>query len=272
MKFLQALRNSAAKLSAEFEDSKLFSHSGEKGEFREQIITQLLKPYLPACYGLGSGQVFSLDGNESNQIDVVIYDEIFSNVLFKNKNSSLFPCESVYGEIEIKSVLNYDEFSMGADNIASLKKLKRENSTLMDILPITGNLISDAPGNNIQYDKRIRNPYLGVMFAYDGPTISTMKNYISKKWISINKNFAFDFLFCYKRGYMILKVTNSGNAAPFGSDDFAAYAVVNTGSDTLPLMFLTLNTCLNTIRLKTPNYGKYWTSVYNESLGKYKQE
>ena len=83
MKFLQALRNSASKLSAEFEDSKLFSHSGEKGEFREQIISQLLKPFLPSCYGLGSGQVFSLDENVSNQIDIVIYDEIFSNVLFK---------------------------------------------------------------------------------------------------------------------------------------------------------------------------------------------
>jgi hypothetical protein len=37
MKLLQALRNASSRLVADFEDSKLFDHSGEKGEFREHI-------------------------------------------------------------------------------------------------------------------------------------------------------------------------------------------------------------------------------------------
>ena len=38
MKLLQALRNASDRLAADFEDSKLFEHHGDKGEFREHIV------------------------------------------------------------------------------------------------------------------------------------------------------------------------------------------------------------------------------------------
>jgi hypothetical protein len=119
----------SAKLITNFEDSKLFDHSGERGEFREQIISQLLRPFLPNCFGLGTGEIFSSDGNTSHQIDIVIYDTVYSNVLFKSGPKSIFPCESVYGEIEVKSMLSSEELIIGLDNIASMKKLNREDST-----------------------------------------------------------------------------------------------------------------------------------------------
>lgn len=46
MKLIQALRNLSEKLNAVFADSKLFEHLGEKGEFREQIITELRRPFF----------------------------------------------------------------------------------------------------------------------------------------------------------------------------------------------------------------------------------
>lgn len=57
MKFLNALRNVSSKLTAEFEDSKLFEHNGEIGEIREGIISQLLRPFLPECYGYALGKI-----------------------------------------------------------------------------------------------------------------------------------------------------------------------------------------------------------------------
>ncbi len=99
MKLLQALRNATKRLEVEFEDSKLFEHSGEKGTLREQTIKVLLRPFLPECYGIGTGQIFSETGTASNQIDIVLYDAVFSNFLFRDRQSSLFPCESVFGPL-----------------------------------------------------------------------------------------------------------------------------------------------------------------------------
>ena len=91
MQLLQALRNATAHLEASFEDSKLFSQNLDRGEHREEIIKEFLRPFLPKCYGLNSGEVFSKDGKQSRQIDIVIYDDVFSNVLFQYKKISCSP-------------------------------------------------------------------------------------------------------------------------------------------------------------------------------------
>jgi hypothetical protein len=86
---LQALRNSVQRIEADLKDSNLFKHSGDKGEFREHIVQQFLRPFLPPRYVLGSGAVFAENGAQSNHIDVVIYDAVFSNVLFRDRVNSL---------------------------------------------------------------------------------------------------------------------------------------------------------------------------------------
>ena len=46
------------------------------------------------------------DDKMSKQIDVVIYDNVFSNFFKKDSSAYLFPCESVYGSIEVKTMLD----------------------------------------------------------------------------------------------------------------------------------------------------------------------
>jgi hypothetical protein len=79
MKLLEALRNGVGRLEADLKNSSLFQHRGDRGEFRERIIEQFIRPFLPECYSIGSGEVFSADGGMSKQVDVVIYDQLFSN-------------------------------------------------------------------------------------------------------------------------------------------------------------------------------------------------
>jgi hypothetical protein len=74
MHLLQALRTQAAKIKADLDNSKLFAHMGDRGSYREAIIRDFLRPFLPDCYGLSTGEVFSADGKQSTQIDVVVYD------------------------------------------------------------------------------------------------------------------------------------------------------------------------------------------------------
>ena len=107
MRLLDALRNSVIRLEAGLADSRLFDHMGDRGEFREQVVERFLRPYLPKCYGLGSGAIFSANGMSSRQIDIVLYDAVFSNVLFSDSPNSLYPAESVFGAIEVKSDLDF---------------------------------------------------------------------------------------------------------------------------------------------------------------------
>jgi len=205
MHLLQALQNAANRMAVDFEDSKLFTHSGDKGEFREHIIGKFLRPFLPSCYGIGSGQVFSIDGSASDQVDIVLYDEVFSNVLFRDAANSLFPCESVYGTVEVKSILTTEELETSISNIASVKRLQRAPSDMLDVLPFrridfTGDITFSQP--------HISNPYLGIVFAYDGLLPETAFD-VLRSHLASNKyplEALPNFVFLYKRGATIFRV------------------------------------------------------------------
>ena len=82
------------------------SHAGLKGQLRETIVRDLVRPFLPLRIGVGQGQIVSHDGQISSQIDVILYDPgIVPPVIFDGKDG-LFPLESVLATIEVKSVRN----------------------------------------------------------------------------------------------------------------------------------------------------------------------
>lgn len=263
MKLLEALRNSTGHLAAGFENSRLFTHAGEKGEFRERIIEDFLRPFLPTCYGIGSGQVFSSDGSDSKQVDIVLYDELFSNVLFRDASTSLFPCESVYGTIEVKSNLTTDDLKAGIANIASVKRLPRASSDMLDVLP---NRRIELKGDISFSQTNISNPYLGVVFAYDGLSPNTafevLRSHLSSGEYPLEE--LPNFVFLYKHGVTIFRVSLDGPTAVVGrpGQPFNAYGLLNSGNDTLPLFFLTLNAILNSMRLKAPDVNRYWSDVF----------
>lgn len=267
MKLLEALRNSVKRLEAEISDSCLFEHMGDRGEFRERILESFLRPYLPKCYGLGSGAAFSIDGASSRQLDVVIFDEVFSNVLFRDSNNSLYPCESVYGEIEVKSNLDTNELNVATENIRSLKLLRRTSSDMLDILPHRRLKV----GNGLSYSKVLRNPYLGIIFAYDGLMPKTTLNVLNSllgNSDQVDRELLPNFIFNYKRGFVVLRMISDkrvSKVAPLGSA-YDSFLSVPTGTDTLPLFFLTVNVCLNHLLLCSPDLNTYWTSVFDACI------
>lgn len=267
MKLLQALRNSVGELDAKLKNSELFTHTGDKGEFRERIVEDFLRHFLPQCYGLGSGAVFSADGSESAQIDVVIYDSVFSNILFRDRANSLFPCEAVFGSIEVKSELNSAELDAAVDNIGSIKRLVRQPSDMCDLLPFR----RLGVGDGLTYHKQPRNPYIGFIFAYRGLVAEAAVDNLNRrleKVGSTDREQLPDFIFNYARGYMVMRVCSvDGQAvpAPLGAP-FDRFAQVAVGADTLPLFFLTANICLNQVILKAPDLHSYWKDVLQAAI------
>jgi hypothetical protein len=266
MRLIEAIRNSVQRLEADLSDSHLFDHKGDRGEFREQIIEGFLRPFLPRCYGLGSGQVFSEKGKGSRQLDVVIYDDVFSTVLFRDKNDQLFPCESVFGSIEVKSRLMTEELDTAIENVAALKGLTRAPSDGLDLLPFrrinVGTGLSIAPG--------VKNPYLGIVFAYDGLTDTTVLDNLNNRVgnPTQDKFLLPDFFFNYKRGYMIQrsKLVNNVADSAFLGEPFDLFVSINTGQDTLPIFFLTVNIWLNNTFLRVPDLNAYWMQLVGQAI------
>ena len=257
VKLLEALRISAEQVRLKVKESGLFEHRGERGEYRERIVQEFLRPYLPECYGLGRGEVFSANGESSRQIDIVIYDAIFSSVLMKDEKSQLFPCESVFGSIEVKTELTGETLEQGVENIVSLKKLEREASDMLDILPFRRIDV----GGRLAFDAAKKNHYLGVIFAYKGLEFHTVIEYLEERSNDSEKRMMLpDFVFNLEKGYMVLRYeTENGGKIPsrFG-EDYGGYGKIVLGEYILPLFYFTVNTWLNMSILKAPDWLKYW--------------
>ena len=79
MKLIEALRAYTKIVQAKLDATILHSHNPTKREGREEVIREgFLRQFLPHCYGVGSGLVFSADGDGSQQVDIVIYDAVYS--------------------------------------------------------------------------------------------------------------------------------------------------------------------------------------------------
>ena len=268
MRLLEALRNSVRKLEVELADSKLFDHKGDRGEFRERIIADFLRPFLPKCYGLGSGAAFSADGSGSKQLDVVIYDDVFSNVLFRDKDNSLFPCESIFGVIEVKSTLDSRELTNAIENIKSLHVLQRQPSDLMDILPIRRIHMADSSSIRFSYSKEPRNRYLGILFAYDGLTYDAVVAALNEQILTSAERLHLpDLVFNYKRGFILCRCVKKGVPPKLEltpCHPYDQYVLIESGADTLPLFFLSVNICLNQINLRSTDLVTYFMNVLTE--------
>ena len=109
-------------------------HMGERGNEREASLRIFLEAYLPKRYAIGKGEIVDTAGNVSRQCDLIIYDALDSPLLLSGKDYRVFPAEAVYGVIEVKSVLDGNQFQKASENICSVKNLERENGKIAGIV------------------------------------------------------------------------------------------------------------------------------------------
>ena len=267
MRLLQAVRNEAARIASQIEDSNLFNQMGDRGSVRERIVANFLRPFLPLCYGLGTGEVFSADGTQSAQIDIVLYDAIFSTVLFRNEERSLFPAESVFGLIEVKSNLNTIELRKSVENVASLKRLRRADSDAADLSPV----LRFNVGDGLTYTRGKMNPYLGCAFGYQGISPEIVATELNQAIAASpgTKQQLPDFIFVLHPGYMIARI---GAEAPGKQSvqgpgrDFQQFSYVMTREDTLPLFYLALNLSLSSVRLRSLDFQSLWQTLFSQVM------
>lgn len=94
--------------------SSLSDHQGEKGRLNETHLKATLRRHLPEKFGLGTGFIVSsktINNKDNPQIDIVIYDKVTNAPLYQSEAFGVFPVESVYGYIEVKTTLTKSELA-----------------------------------------------------------------------------------------------------------------------------------------------------------------
>ena len=194
--------------------------------FRENIINKVIRPFLPFCYGISGGEAFDNQGNVSKQLDIVIYDAVFSYTVPYIDNFIQFPCESIYGNIEVKSMLNKEEFNKAIENISSLKSLSRKGTHSWQVTPQVSIQINGKPNENN------RNPYFGIIFAYDSVNVSTICDYI--KELNLPSKLLPNAIVLYSKHTIFIHEKDESIEA-FPKNDFNKYAVLDCGDNTLAI-------------------------------------
>ena len=141
--------------------------------------------------------MFSSNGEMSRQLDVIIYDDLFS-VSLPLRSTLLVSHESVYGSIEVKSLLTTERLRESLENIESLKKLHREPTDVVDVTP---HYRLNLDNSTFSYDKVTRNPVVSIVFALDGLTQESALRTLLKR--GGKRQLLPDFVFNLERGYVI---------------------------------------------------------------------
>lgn len=117
-------------LLSQFREAGFVTHSGDRGENREELLSSFLETHLPRRYGILKGEIITQDGDKSHSADIIIYDALNAPVLYRGR-TAVVPIESVYGIIEVKSSLSKHELLDATAKIESFKRLAPRGLSLI---------------------------------------------------------------------------------------------------------------------------------------------
>ena len=125
---------------------KFIHHPGSKGDALENAWIEWLQNYLPNRYSVDKAIVIDYQGNTSDQIDIVIYDNWFTPFIFNQNGFKYIPAEGVYAVFEVKpdiqgNVGKISYIKYAGQKIASVRKLDRTSTSMIN----SGKKVSARP-------------------------------------------------------------------------------------------------------------------------------
>lgn len=131
------------------------AHPTAVGDHAELHWRRMLREFLPSRYCIGSGFAISLDGDCSDQLDIVIYDEQYTPTLRAGQDGAVqvLAAESVYAVFEVKPELSKQTVEYAAEKLASVRRLNRTSTSIRSNV---GTTAGEAP-----------KPIIGGLLALD---------------------------------------------------------------------------------------------------------
>jgi hypothetical protein len=111
--------------------NEYMSHPGDKGDATELDWQRWFEIYLPKRYSVTKGKVVDCQGNESDQIDIIIYDRQYSPLVFHYNNVTYVTAESVYAVFEVKQDLTKEHIKYAAQKAKSVRSLQRTSAKIV---------------------------------------------------------------------------------------------------------------------------------------------
>jgi hypothetical protein len=134
MFYRQIAIDAIEKTKAAANSSGMLEHRGLKGRLREIVVEELIKPFLTPHIKAVTGTIVDAYGNQSGQVDVILYDEQVTPPILFSEAEGVIPCHSVVATIEVKSKLTRKELRAAVDNARSVKFLRYDYHKI----PISG--------------------------------------------------------------------------------------------------------------------------------------
>ena len=116
---------------------RAYGHPTAKGDASEDVWLHLFNTYLPRRYRAAKAFVADSNNDFSLQLDVVIYDELYTPPVFAMGAVTIIPAESVYAVFEAKQAANADNLRQAHEKAASVRKLHRTSAPF-----INGNVLT----------------------------------------------------------------------------------------------------------------------------------
>lgn len=106
------------------------NHPTTKGDASEAQWVAVLDEFLPARYGVGP--IFAIDsrGDQSDQIDLAIFDRQYSPLFFEEGGIRFVPAESVYAVFEVKPEMSKSTLDYAAAKVESVRSLFRTSAPI----------------------------------------------------------------------------------------------------------------------------------------------
>ena len=157
-------------LASAARQASILNHPTGIGTEREEVYRSFLERHVPkTCDVFLGGYVFSLKGNQSKQIDVIVAAGNAPRFRLSAGNHYIAPVEGTIAIAEIKSHLDKESLQDALEKCASIPPM-----------PDSKGIVS--PNLNVSKDNWQDAPYK-IVFAYDGINADTVVSHISNFYI-----------------------------------------------------------------------------------------
>lgn len=143
----------------------LISHRAEKGRIVESVVKAALRSILPGRFSIGTGFAITSSGKTSSQLDLVIYDAISNAPMILEGGTGLFPIESIYAFIEVKSSLDGAAVASACEAISTVRSFASEKRYVIYGARDVGDGKMVTVEQEVTYDLAPRS----FIFAIDSP-------------------------------------------------------------------------------------------------------
>jgi hypothetical protein len=127
----EIFRRVQEEMLAQLSVGKLFEHASTAGAATEHHWLQLFDRYLPKRYRAAPAFVIDSTGRRSRQIDIAIFDNLYTPPLFPHSSGIHLPAESVYAVFEVKPTFSRQWLRDAADKAASVRSLRRTSVSVI---------------------------------------------------------------------------------------------------------------------------------------------